>query len=112
MATIGDFDPLNSIVPATKIEVTVSCRSEAAGFSYCIGEREKPRCSSFFLFATQQPEVRGAAFQLIFSRKPPFKSSFSQPPSSESMSCRILLDMLSVQGSLPCTLQSATGSLQ
>ncbi|XP_064821636.1 copine-9-like isoform X1 [Oncorhynchus masou masou] len=27
MATIGDFDPLNSTVPATKIEVTVSCRS-------------------------------------------------------------------------------------
>ncbi|XP_060897510.1 copine-9-like [Labrus mixtus] len=27
MATIGDFDPLNSIVPATKIEVTVSCRN-------------------------------------------------------------------------------------
>uniref|UniRef100_A0A3B4FJ79 Copine family member 9 n=1 Tax=Pundamilia nyererei TaxID=303518 RepID=A0A3B4FJ79_9CICH len=26
MATIGDFDPLNSIVPATKIEITVSCR--------------------------------------------------------------------------------------
>ncbi|KAG7229482.1 hypothetical protein INR49_031903 [Caranx melampygus] len=25
MATIGDFDPLNSTVPATKIEVTVSC---------------------------------------------------------------------------------------
>uniref|UniRef100_A0A3B4FF91 Copine family member 9 n=1 Tax=Pundamilia nyererei TaxID=303518 RepID=A0A3B4FF91_9CICH len=27
MATIGDFDPLNSIVPATKIEITVSCRN-------------------------------------------------------------------------------------
>ncbi|XP_027014972.1 copine-9 isoform X1 [Tachysurus fulvidraco] len=27
MATIGDFDPLNSSVPATKIEVTVSCRN-------------------------------------------------------------------------------------
>uniref|UniRef100_A0A8D3DA61 Copine family member 9 n=1 Tax=Scophthalmus maximus TaxID=52904 RepID=A0A8D3DA61_SCOMX len=27
MATIGDFDPLNSTVPATKIEVTVSCRN-------------------------------------------------------------------------------------
>ncbi|XP_026162173.1 copine-9-like [Mastacembelus armatus] len=27
MATIGDFDPVNSIVPATKIEVTVSCRN-------------------------------------------------------------------------------------
>uniref|UniRef100_A0A672YGA0 C2 domain-containing protein n=1 Tax=Sphaeramia orbicularis TaxID=375764 RepID=A0A672YGA0_9TELE len=26
MATIGEFDPLNSTVPATKIEVTVSCR--------------------------------------------------------------------------------------
>uniref|UniRef100_A0A3Q2TJ88 Copine family member 9 n=1 Tax=Fundulus heteroclitus TaxID=8078 RepID=A0A3Q2TJ88_FUNHE len=26
MATIGDFDPLNSAVPATKIEITVSCR--------------------------------------------------------------------------------------
>ncbi|XP_055747357.1 copine-9-like [Salvelinus fontinalis] len=26
MASIGDFDPLNNIVPATKIEVTVSCR--------------------------------------------------------------------------------------
>ncbi|XP_069574869.1 copine-9-like [Brachyistius frenatus] len=26
MATIGDFDPLNSTVPATKIEITVSCR--------------------------------------------------------------------------------------
>ncbi|GAA6082023.1 copine-9 isoform X1 [Tachysurus ichikawai] len=28
MATIGDFDPLNSSVPATKIEVTVSCREK------------------------------------------------------------------------------------
>ncbi|XP_055725630.1 copine-9-like isoform X2 [Salvelinus fontinalis] len=27
MATIGDFDPLNSTVPATKIELTVSCRN-------------------------------------------------------------------------------------
>ncbi|XP_022056589.2 LOW QUALITY PROTEIN: copine-9-like [Acanthochromis polyacanthus] len=27
MATIGEFDPLNSTVPATKIEVTVSCRN-------------------------------------------------------------------------------------
>ncbi|XP_067360358.1 copine-9-like isoform X2 [Channa argus] len=27
MATIRDFDPLNSTVPATKIEVTVSCRN-------------------------------------------------------------------------------------
>ncbi|XP_036007183.1 copine-8 isoform X3 [Fundulus heteroclitus] len=27
MATIGDFDPLNSAVPATKIEITVSCRN-------------------------------------------------------------------------------------
>uniref|UniRef100_H3CBV4 Copine family member 9 n=2 Tax=Tetraodon nigroviridis TaxID=99883 RepID=H3CBV4_TETNG len=27
MATVGDFDPLNSSVPATKIEVTVSCRN-------------------------------------------------------------------------------------
>ncbi|XP_072540721.1 copine-9-like [Salminus brasiliensis] len=27
MASIGDFDPLHSTVPATKIEVTVSCRS-------------------------------------------------------------------------------------
>ncbi|XP_061637412.1 copine-9 isoform X1 [Phyllopteryx taeniolatus] len=27
MATIGEFDPLNMRVPATKIEVTVSCRS-------------------------------------------------------------------------------------
>ncbi|XP_018616252.1 copine-9-like isoform X1 [Scleropages formosus] len=27
MASIGDFDPLNSSVPATKIEVTVSCRN-------------------------------------------------------------------------------------
>ncbi|XP_057175466.1 copine-9 isoform X1 [Triplophysa rosa] len=27
MASIGEFDPLNSIVPATKIEITVSCRS-------------------------------------------------------------------------------------
>ncbi|XP_041835741.1 copine-9-like isoform X2 [Melanotaenia boesemani] len=27
MATIGDFDPLNSTVPATKIEITVSCRN-------------------------------------------------------------------------------------
>ncbi|KAM9506920.1 copine-9-like [Salvelinus alpinus] len=26
MASIGEFDPLNNIVPATKIEVTVSCR--------------------------------------------------------------------------------------
>uniref|UniRef100_A0A3Q0QVK1 Copine family member 9 n=1 Tax=Amphilophus citrinellus TaxID=61819 RepID=A0A3Q0QVK1_AMPCI len=28
MATIGDFDPLNSTVPATKIEITVSCRNK------------------------------------------------------------------------------------
>uniref|UniRef100_A0A8D3D9R3 Copine family member 9 n=1 Tax=Scophthalmus maximus TaxID=52904 RepID=A0A8D3D9R3_SCOMX len=28
MATIGDFDPLNSTVPATKIEVTVSCSTK------------------------------------------------------------------------------------
>ncbi|XP_064422274.1 copine-9 [Latimeria chalumnae] len=27
MASIGDFDPLNSSVPATKIEITVSCRN-------------------------------------------------------------------------------------
>ncbi|XP_056157305.1 copine-9-like [Lampris incognitus] len=27
MASIGEFDPLNSTVPATKIEVTVSCRN-------------------------------------------------------------------------------------
>ncbi|XP_030229890.1 copine-9 [Gadus morhua] len=27
MATIGDFDPLTSTVPATKIEITVSCRN-------------------------------------------------------------------------------------
>ncbi|XP_039507756.1 copine-9 [Pimephales promelas] len=27
MASIGEFDPLNSSVPATKIEITVSCRS-------------------------------------------------------------------------------------
>ncbi|XP_053542119.1 copine-9 isoform X6 [Ictalurus punctatus] len=27
MASIGDFDPLNTSVPATKIEVTVSCRN-------------------------------------------------------------------------------------
>ncbi|XP_029287074.1 copine-9-like isoform X1 [Cottoperca gobio] len=27
MATIGDFDPLNSTVPATKIEISVSCRN-------------------------------------------------------------------------------------
>ncbi|KAF4077923.1 hypothetical protein AMELA_G00193550 [Ameiurus melas] len=27
MASIGDFDPLNTTVPATKIEVTVSCRN-------------------------------------------------------------------------------------
>ncbi|KAB5584114.1 hypothetical protein PHYPO_G00103680 [Pangasianodon hypophthalmus] len=27
MASIGDFDPLHSTVPATKIEVTVSCRN-------------------------------------------------------------------------------------
>ncbi|XP_058273258.1 copine-8 isoform X1 [Hemibagrus wyckioides] len=27
MATIGDFDPLNATVPATKVEITVSCRN-------------------------------------------------------------------------------------
>ncbi|XP_059384220.1 copine-8-like isoform X1 [Carassius carassius] len=27
MASIGEFDPLNSSVPATKIEITVSCRN-------------------------------------------------------------------------------------
>ncbi|KAK3518085.1 hypothetical protein QTP70_033307 [Hemibagrus guttatus] len=27
MATIGDFDPLNASVPATKVEITVSCRN-------------------------------------------------------------------------------------
>ncbi|KAF7694059.1 copine-8 [Silurus meridionalis] len=27
MATIGDFDPLNTAVPATKVEITVSCRN-------------------------------------------------------------------------------------
>uniref|UniRef100_A0A4W4G7I1 C2 domain-containing protein n=1 Tax=Electrophorus electricus TaxID=8005 RepID=A0A4W4G7I1_ELEEL len=27
MATIGDFDPLNAAVPATKVEMTVSCRN-------------------------------------------------------------------------------------
>lgn len=26
MASIGDFDPLNTSVPATKVEITVSCR--------------------------------------------------------------------------------------
>ncbi|XP_051547540.1 copine-8-like [Myxocyprinus asiaticus] len=26
MATIGDFDPLNATIPATKVEITVSCR--------------------------------------------------------------------------------------
>uniref|UniRef100_A0A674EAI0 Copine family member 9 n=1 Tax=Salmo trutta TaxID=8032 RepID=A0A674EAI0_SALTR len=32
MASIGEFDPLNNIVPATKIEVTVSCSSLMAFF--------------------------------------------------------------------------------
>uniref|UniRef100_A0A6Q2YED7 C2 domain-containing protein n=1 Tax=Esox lucius TaxID=8010 RepID=A0A6Q2YED7_ESOLU len=32
MASIGEFDPLNNIVPATKIEVTVSCRSSLTAF--------------------------------------------------------------------------------
>uniref|UniRef100_A0A3P9BE73 Copine family member 9 n=1 Tax=Maylandia zebra TaxID=106582 RepID=A0A3P9BE73_9CICH len=32
MATIGDFDPLNSIVPATKIEITASCRRASVFF--------------------------------------------------------------------------------
>uniref|UniRef100_A0A672NTG8 Copine 8 n=1 Tax=Sinocyclocheilus grahami TaxID=75366 RepID=A0A672NTG8_SINGR len=27
MATIGDFDPLNATIPATKVEITVSCRN-------------------------------------------------------------------------------------
>uniref|UniRef100_A0A3B5MKU2 Uncharacterized protein n=1 Tax=Xiphophorus couchianus TaxID=32473 RepID=A0A3B5MKU2_9TELE len=27
MASIGDFDPLNSSIPATKVEITVSCRN-------------------------------------------------------------------------------------
>ncbi|KAJ8269057.1 hypothetical protein COCON_G00116640 [Conger conger] len=27
MATIGDFDPLNANIPATKVEITVSCRN-------------------------------------------------------------------------------------
>ncbi|XP_062852539.1 copine-8 [Trichomycterus rosablanca] len=27
MATIGDFDPLSSTVPATKVEITISCRN-------------------------------------------------------------------------------------
>ncbi|XP_041636751.1 copine-8 [Cheilinus undulatus] len=27
MATIGDFDPLNASIPATKVEITVSCRN-------------------------------------------------------------------------------------
>jgi len=26
MASIGDFDPLNASIPATKVEITVSCR--------------------------------------------------------------------------------------
>ena len=26
MASIGDFDPLNAAIPATKVEITVSCR--------------------------------------------------------------------------------------
>ncbi|XP_029901907.1 copine-8 isoform X3 [Myripristis murdjan] len=27
MASIGDFDPLNATIPATKVEITVSCRN-------------------------------------------------------------------------------------
>uniref|UniRef100_A0A3B3YU39 Copine C-terminal domain-containing protein n=1 Tax=Poecilia mexicana TaxID=48701 RepID=A0A3B3YU39_9TELE len=27
MASIGDFDPLNPSIPATKVEITVSCRN-------------------------------------------------------------------------------------
>uniref|UniRef100_A0A3B3ZJW5 Copine C-terminal domain-containing protein n=1 Tax=Periophthalmus magnuspinnatus TaxID=409849 RepID=A0A3B3ZJW5_9GOBI len=27
MASIGDFDPLNASIPATKVEITVSCRN-------------------------------------------------------------------------------------
>uniref|UniRef100_A0A8C7JTG8 Copine family member 9 n=1 Tax=Oncorhynchus kisutch TaxID=8019 RepID=A0A8C7JTG8_ONCKI len=36
MATIGDFDPLNSTVPATKIELTVSCRNLNKIFWYLV----------------------------------------------------------------------------
>ncbi|KAM7402753.1 hypothetical protein PAMP_017966 [Pampus punctatissimus] len=34
MATIGDFDPLNSTVPATKIEITVSCSMRISANGY------------------------------------------------------------------------------
>lgn len=42
MASIGEFDPLNTRVPATKIEVTVSCRYEIF-FSHSV--RLEQKCS-------------------------------------------------------------------
>ncbi|MED6247728.1 hypothetical protein ATANTOWER_014870 [Ataeniobius toweri] len=37
MASIGDFDPLNSSIPATKVEITVSC-SKLTGKGWTEGE--------------------------------------------------------------------------
>ncbi|CAB1417046.1 unnamed protein product [Pleuronectes platessa] len=53
-----------------------SSRSESAGFSSCIGEREKPDCSSTSSLPTNNRRSEVQLSQLIFSRKPPLKSSF------------------------------------
>ncbi|MEQ2280068.1 hypothetical protein AMECASPLE_015931 [Ameca splendens] len=37
MASIGDFDPLNPSIPATKVEITVSC-SKLTGKGWTEGE--------------------------------------------------------------------------
>uniref|UniRef100_A0A8C6Q5L7 Copine family member IX n=1 Tax=Nothobranchius furzeri TaxID=105023 RepID=A0A8C6Q5L7_NOTFU len=53
MASIGEFDPLNTRVPATKIEVTVSCRLQVPTCKSHTGSSLKLKAFSiFYLFHT------------------------------------------------------------
>uniref|UniRef100_A0A667ZDA8 Copine 8 n=1 Tax=Myripristis murdjan TaxID=586833 RepID=A0A667ZDA8_9TELE len=47
MASIGDFDPLNATIPATKVEITVSCRNLLDRDTFSKSDPSKFSCLTF-----------------------------------------------------------------
>ncbi|CAB1444830.1 unnamed protein product, partial [Pleuronectes platessa] len=75
--------------PRLQLSFTTLQGGEAAGFSYCIGEREKPRCSSFFSVRNPTTEVSFNKQQMLNAHRTAKNSARSvAPPPARALAQR------------------------
>uniref|UniRef100_A0A8C7EZ76 Copine family member 9 n=1 Tax=Oncorhynchus kisutch TaxID=8019 RepID=A0A8C7EZ76_ONCKI len=110
MATIGDFDPLNSTVPATKIEVTVSCRNLLNMDTF--SKSDPGMCCMFYKGCKQfgRTEVIENTLNPDFVRKFVLDFFFEEKQNLRFMLIMVPLLLQDFLGQMFCTLGEIIGS--